>query len=186
MKWTTALKRRRMAPPITSRHWHDHSPNRRFVSRAVGVDSRGGHSCCAESGQDHWQPGDAYAPAETSVCGEPKRINDIRTKCVHISDAFRFRDALQSCGAATILRVPPGLPLGESFLATTPGGALLFAELGARIVVSASSRPLRICAFGDMRGSHMAIRRTRLAICRDHGPNDLTCRTDKSPTPEGS
>jgi hypothetical protein len=41
---------------------------------------------------------------------------------------------------------------------TTPEVRYLFAELGARMPYRAASKVLRICGFGDIRASHMAIR----------------------------
>ena len=54
----------------------------------------------------------------------------------------------------------------------------MFAELGLD-AVSRGIRILKVCGFGDMRASHMAIRRHTLAIGRELRPNGLTRRTEK-------
>ena len=104
-------------------------------------------------------------------CGRPKRIKDIRTKCVQtVYGAFRFRGRrYRSCGCRDH---PDGyrqdFPLGEIIpRRTTPELRYLFAELGARMPYRAASRVLKICGFGDIRASHMAIRRHTLAIGRE-------------------
>lgn len=43
----------------------------------------------------------------------------------------------------------------------------LFAELGARMPYRAASQILKVCGFGEMRASHMAIRRHTLAVGRE-------------------
>jgi hypothetical protein len=104
-------------------------------------------------------------------CGKPKRIKDIRTKCVQtVFGAFRFRGRrYKSCGC----RVHPDgyrqdFPLGEIIpRRTTPEVRYLFAELGARMPYRAASRILKVCGFGDMRASHMAICRHTVAIGRE-------------------
>jgi hypothetical protein len=59
-------------------------------------------------------------------------------------------------------------PLGEIIpRRTTPEVRYLFAELGARMPYRAASRTLKVCGFGDMRASHMVIRRHTLAIGRE-------------------
>jgi hypothetical protein len=104
-------------------------------------------------------------------CGKPKRIKDIRTKCVQtVFGAFRFRGRrYRSCGCRDD---PDGyrqdFPLGEIIpRRTTPEVRYLFAELGAGMPYRAASRVLRICGFGDIRASHMAIRRHTVAIGRE-------------------
>jgi hypothetical protein len=101
----------------------------------------------------------------------PKRIKDIRTKCVQtVFGAFRFRGRrYRSCGCRAD---PDGyrqdFPLGEIIpRRTTPEVRYLFAELGARMPYRAASRILKVCGFGDMRASHMAIRRHTLAMGRE-------------------
>jgi hypothetical protein len=47
---------------------------------------------------------------------------------------------------------------------TTPEVRFLFAELGASMPYRAASKVLGTCGFGDMRASHMAIRRHTLAM----------------------
>jgi len=104
-------------------------------------------------------------------CGRPKRIKDIRTKCVQtVFGAFRCRGRrYRACG----WRDHPGelrqdFPLGELIpRRTTPEVRYLFAELGARMLYRAASRVLKTCGFGQMRASHMAIRRHTLAIGRE-------------------
>src|SRR5271170_998320 len=104
-------------------------------------------------------------------CGKPKRIMDIHTKCVQtVFGAFRFRGRrYRSCGCRD---QPDGyrqdFPLGEIIpRRTTPEVRYLFAELGARMPYRAASRILKVCGFGEMRASHMAIRRHTLAIGRE-------------------
>jgi hypothetical protein len=101
-------------------------------------------------------------------CGRPRRVKDTRTKCVQtIFGAFRFRGRrYRACGCRDH---PQGLrqdfPLGEIIpRRTTPEVRYLFAELGASMPYRAVSKVLRACGFGDMRASHMAIRRHTLAI----------------------
>jgi hypothetical protein len=101
-------------------------------------------------------------------CGRPRRVKDTRTKCVQtISGAFRFRGRrYRACGCRND---PEGLrqdfPLGEIIpRRTTPEVRYLFAELGASMPYRAASKVLRTCGFGDMRASHMAIRRHTLAM----------------------
>jgi hypothetical protein len=101
-------------------------------------------------------------------CGRPKRIKDTRTKCVQtVFGAFRFRGRrYRACGC----RDHPDeclqdFPLGEIIpRRTTPEVRYLFAELGARMPYRAASQVLKICGFGDMRASHMAIRRHTVAV----------------------
>jgi len=99
---------------------------------------------------------------DLACCGKPKRIKDIRTKCVQtVFGAFRFRGRrYRSCACRDH---PDGyrqdFPLGEIIpRRTTPEVRYLFAELGARMPYRAASRVLKTCGFGDMRASHMAIR----------------------------
>ena len=104
-------------------------------------------------------------------CGKPKRTKDVRTKCVQtVFGAFRFRGRrYKSCGC----RADPDayrqeFPLGEIIpRRTTPEVRYLFAELGARMPYRAASRILKVCGFGDMRASHMAIRRHTVALGRE-------------------
>ena len=103
--------------------------------------------------------------------GKPKRVKDIRTKCVQtVFGAFRFRGRrYRSC----VCRDQPDgcrqeSPLGEIIpRRTTPEVRYLFAELGARMPYRAASRVLSICGFGDIRASHMAIRRHTVALGRE-------------------
>src|ERR1700730_17198080 len=103
--------------------------------------------------------------------GRPKRIKDTRTKCVQtVFGAFRFRGRrYRACGC----RDHPDeflqdFPLGEIIpRRTTPEVRYLFAELGARMPYRAASQVLKICGFGDMRASHMAIRRHTVAVGRE-------------------
>jgi len=104
-------------------------------------------------------------------CGKPKRSKDVRTKCVQtVFGAFRFRERrYKSCDCRDH---PDGnrqcFPLGEIIpRRTTPEVRYLFAELGALMPYRAASRILKVCGFGDMRASHMAIRRHTLAIGRE-------------------
>jgi hypothetical protein len=101
-------------------------------------------------------------------CGRPRRVKDTRTNCVQtIFGAFRFRGRrYRACGCRND---PEGLrqdfPLGEIIpRRTTPEVRYLFAELGASMPYRAASKVLRTCGFGDMRASHMAIRRHTLAM----------------------
>jgi hypothetical protein len=104
-------------------------------------------------------------------CGRPKRIKDTRTKCVQtVFCAFRFRGRrYRACGC----RDHPGafrqeFPLGEIIpRRTTPEVRYLFAELGAGMPYRAASRVLKTCGFGQMRASHVAIRRHTLAVGRE-------------------
>jgi hypothetical protein len=80
-------------------------------------------------------------------CGKPKRIKDIRTKCVQtVFGAFRFRGRrYRSCGCRDH---PDGyrqdFPLGEIIpRRTTPEVRYLFAELGARMPYRAAPGSLR-------------------------------------------
>jgi hypothetical protein len=115
----------------------------------------------------------AYALCRRSCahCGERRRIKDIRTKCVQtIFGAFRFRGrryrACGCCDEADGYR--QDFPLGEIIpRRTTPEVRYLFAELGARMPYRAASRVIKVCGFGDMRASYMAIRRHTLAIGRE-------------------
>jgi hypothetical protein len=104
-------------------------------------------------------------------CGRPRCVKDTRTKCVQtIFGAFRFRGRrYRACGCRDH---PQGLrqdfPLGEIIpRRTTPEVRYLFAELGASMPYRAVSKVLRACGFGDMRASHMAIRRHTLAMGRE-------------------
>jgi hypothetical protein len=104
-------------------------------------------------------------------CGRPRCVKDTRTKCVQtIFGAFRFRGRrYRACGCRDH---PQGLrqdfPLGEIIpRRTTPEVRYLFAELGASMPYRAVSKVLRACGFGDMRASHMAIRRHTLATGRE-------------------
>jgi hypothetical protein len=104
-------------------------------------------------------------------CGRPKRIKDTRTKCVQtVFGAFRFRGRRYgacTCGNSSV-DVHGCFPLGEIIpRRTTPEVRFLFAELGASMPYRAASRVLRTCGFGDMRASHMAIRRHTLEIGRE-------------------
>jgi hypothetical protein len=103
-------------------------------------------------------------------CGSSKRIKDVRTKCVQtVFGAFRFRGRrYRSCQC---LAQEDGycqeFPLGEIIARrTTPEVRYLFAELGARLPYRAASEILNVCGFGNMRASHMAIRRHTLALGR--------------------
>jgi hypothetical protein len=100
-----------------------------------------------------------------------KPIKDIRTKCVQtVFGAFRFRGRrYRACGCRDH---PDGyrqdFSLGEIIpRRTTPEVRYLFAKLGARMPYRGASRVLQICGFGDMRASHMAIRRHTLATGRE-------------------
>jgi hypothetical protein len=104
-------------------------------------------------------------------CGKLRLIKDIRTKCVQtVFGAFRFRGRrYKSCGCRAD---PDGyrqdFPLGETIpRRTTPEVRYLFAELGARMPYRAASQILEVCCFGDIRASHMAIRRHTVAIGRE-------------------
>jgi hypothetical protein len=104
-------------------------------------------------------------------CGRPKRIKDIRTKCVQtVFGPFRFRGRrYKACGCRDN---PAGFrqdfPLGEIIpRRTTPEVRYLFAELGAAMPYRAASRVLKTCGFGNMRASHMAIRHHTLTIGRE-------------------
>src|SRR5258708_19397347 len=103
--------------------------------------------------------------------GRTKRIKDIRTKCVQtVFGAFRFRGRrYRACGCRDH---PVGFrqdfPLGEIIpRRTTPEVRYLFAELAAGMPYRAASRVLKTCGFGQMRASHVAIRRHTLAIGRE-------------------
>ena len=91
----------------------------------------------------------AYALCRSTCehCGKPKRIKDIRTKCVQtVFGAFRFRGRrYRSCDCRDD---PDGyrqdFPLGEIIpRRTTPEVRYLFAELGAGMPYRAASRVLR-------------------------------------------
>src|SRR5258708_35767721 len=117
-------------------------------------------------------------------CGRPKRIKDIRTKCVQTEfGAFRFRSRrFRACGCRDH---PVGFrqdfPLGEIIpRRTTPEVRYLFAELAAGMPYRAASRVLKSCGFGQMRASHMAIRRHTLAVGRELEAHLLTWRTGRS------
>jgi hypothetical protein len=104
-------------------------------------------------------------------CGKPKPIKNVRTKCVQtVFGAFRFRGRrYKACGCCAD---PNGyrqeFPLGEIIpRRTTPEVRYLLAELGARMPYRAASQILKVCGFGDMRASHMAIRRHTVALGRE-------------------
>jgi hypothetical protein len=106
-----------------------------------------------------------------AYCGKAKRIKDTRTKCVQtVFGAFRFRGrryrCCGCCGQADGYR--QDFPLGEIIpRRTTPEVRYLFAELGARMPYRAASGILKTCGFGNIRASHMAIRRHTLAVGRE-------------------
>src|SRR5258708_11347442 len=123
-------------------------------------------------------------------CGCPRRMKDIRTKCVQtVFGAFRFRGRrYRACGCRENLDgFRQDFPLGEIIpRRTTPEVRYLFAELGAVMPYRAASRVLRTCGFGQMRASHMAIRRHTLAVGRELEAHLLTWRTgtsSKAPEP---
>jgi hypothetical protein len=118
-------------------------------------------------------------------CGRPKRIKDTRTKCIQtVFGAFRFRGRrYRACGCR---EHPDGFrqdfPLGEIIpRRTTPEVRYLFAELGAAMPYRAASRVLRTCGFGDVRASHMAIRRHTLEIGRELEAQRLDAACGQSP-----
>jgi hypothetical protein len=104
-------------------------------------------------------------------CRKPKLIKDIRTKCVQtVFGAFRFRGRrYRSCGCrADPYAYRQDFPLREIIpRRTTPEVRYLFAELGARVPYREASLILKICGFGRMRASHMAIRRHTVALGRE-------------------
>ena len=104
-------------------------------------------------------------------CRKPKLIKDIRTKCVQtVFGAFRFRGRrYRSCGCrADPYAYRQDFPLAEIIpRRTTPEVRYLFAELGARVPYREASQILKICGFGQMRASHMAIRRHTVALGRE-------------------
>jgi hypothetical protein len=120
-------------------------------------------------------------------CGKPKRIKDIRTKCVQTAfGAFRFRGLRYR--ACSCRDDPEGyrqdFPLGEIIpRRTTPEVRHLFAELGAQMPYRAASRVLKTCGFGDMRASHMAIRRHTVAIGREIEAQQLDAADAKAVHP---
>jgi hypothetical protein len=98
--------------------------------------------------------------------------------------AVRFRGRrYRACGCRNH---PDGLhqdfPLGEIIpRRTTPEVRYLFAELGAAMPYRAASRVLGTCGFGDMRASHMAIRRHTLEIGRELETQRLDAACGQSP-----
>src|ERR1700730_6967310 len=115
-------------------------------------------------------------------CGRPKRIKDIRTKCVQtVFGAFRFRGRrYRACGCrGQSHELRQEFPLGEIIpRRTTPEVRYLFAELGAGMPYRAASRVLKTCGFGNMRASHMTIRRHTLAIGRELEAQRLAAAVD--------
>src|SRR5258708_3676522 len=123
-------------------------------------------------------------------CGRPKRIKDIRTKCVQtVFGAFRFRGRrYRACGCrGQPHELRQEFPLGEIIpRRTTPERRYLFAELAAGMPYRAPSRSLKTCGADQMRASHMTIRRHTLAIGRELEAHLLTWRTgtsSKAPEP---
>ena len=129
-----------------------------------------------------WAPQSAFA----------KRVRlyfkETRTKRVQtVFGAFRFRDRRYwACDC----RDHPDefrqeFPLGEIIpRRTTPEVSYLFAELGAGMPYRAASQVLKTCGFGDMRASHMAIRRHTLAIGREleaQLPDAADGQSDRAP-----
>src|SRR5258708_2422301 len=123
-------------------------------------------------------------------CGRPKRVKDTRAKCVQtVFGAFRFRGRrYRACGC----RDHPGafrqeFPLGEIIpRRTTPEARYLCPERGAWMPYPGAHRGLKTCGFGQMRASHMAIRRHTLAVGRELEAHLLTWRTgtsSKAPEP---
>jgi hypothetical protein len=175
MKWTIRLELTPDGnPPITydigtiSRPIADLSPAEIGLTLEEGQQLLRGVQVQIIGSQAH-----AYALCRRPCvyCGKPKRIKDIRTKCVQtVFGAFRFRGRrYRSCSCRDD---PDGycqdFPLGEIIpRRTTPEVRYLFAELGARMPYRAASRVLKTCGFGDMRASHMAIRRHTVAIGRE-------------------
>jgi hypothetical protein len=118
-------------------------------------------------------------------CGRPKRIKDTRTKCVQtVFGAFRFRGrryrACGCCRRTDDLRQE--FPLGEiTPRRTTPELRYMFAELGAGMPYRAASKVLKTCGFGDMRSSHMAIRRHALELGRELEAQRIDAANGESP-----
>jgi hypothetical protein len=124
-------------------------------------------------------------------CGRPRRIKDVRTKCVQTAfGAFRFRGRrYRKCGCRDHTgELRQDFPLGEIIpRRTTPEVRYLFAELGARMPYRAASRVLKTCGFGEMRASHMAIRRHTLEIGRELDAQRLDVASGLSPrSPEAA
>jgi hypothetical protein len=175
MKWTIRLELTPDGnPPVTyeigtiSRPIADLSPEQIGLTLDEGQEILRGIQAQIIGSQAH-----AYALCRRPCvhCRKPKRIKDIRTKCVQtVFGAFRFRGRrYRSCRC----RDDPesyrhDFPLGEMIpRRTTPEVRYLYAELGAQMPYRAASQVLKTCGFGAMRASHTAIRRHTVAIGRE-------------------